>query len=218
MKRLFLVALAVTGALFGTAGAQAKGPPDGVDICGASGTCVHLSTQDAETNWPLWAPPSPDQTDRASAVRPFLVVHWHWPNQPETSAYYVPASGKVRQLDTNGFLAWYDLADATSVRTKTASLDPFPVPRVTRVTVGTRRVRDPESYLQLFGRGYEVFPAILPGWQPIRFTADTASPWTDAATDVRIASRGSLLWIDGTILKIPLQLAQRIRRGASLRG
>lgn len=174
--------------------------------------------QEAETNWALWALPSPYQTDRASAVQPFLVVHWHWPNQPETSAYYVPASGKVRQLDTNGFLAWYDLADPTSVRTKTASLDPFPVPRVTRVTVGTRRVRDPESYVRLFRRGYEVFPAILPGWLRIRFLADTASPWTDAATDVRIARRGSFLWIDGTILRIPLQLARRIRRGASLLG
>ena len=72
MKRLFLVAFAVAGALFGTAGAQAKGPPDGVDICGASGTCVHLSTQDAETNWPLWAPPSPYQTDRASYIDAFF--------------------------------------------------------------------------------------------------------------------------------------------------
>ena len=41
---------------------------------------------------------------------------------------------------------------------------------------------------------------------------------TDAATDVRVSRRGAYLWIDGSILKIPLQLAQRIRRGVSLRG
>jgi hypothetical protein len=179
---------------------------------------VHLSVQDAEKNWALWALPSPYQTDRASAVGPFLVVRWHWPGQPQNSAYYVPASGKVRQVDANGFLAWYDLTDESGVRTMTASLDPFPVPRLTRVTVGGRAVRDPQSYVRLFASGYEVFPGILPAWLRIRLSAGAPSPWTDGATDVRIARRGGLVWIDGTILRIPLQLALQIRRGASLRG
>ena len=216
MNRTLLAALAAFAALFSAAGAQAKAPPGGVDVCGASGACVHLTMQDAETNWALWAPPTPYQSARASIAAPFLVVRWHWPGGPEQSAYYVPASGKVRQLDANGFLSWFDLTDAQSVRAMTASLDAYPVPSVTRVTVGGRAVSDPQSYLQLFGIGLEVFPAILPGWLRVRLTADSPSPWTDGRNDVRISRTGRLLWIDGTIFRIPLQLAKRIRARRSV--
>jgi hypothetical protein len=45
----------------------------------------------------------------------------------------------------------------------------------------------------------------------------SGNPWTDGANDVRVSRRGGYLLIDGATIKIPLQLAQRIRRGASLR-
>ena len=90
--------------------------------------------------------------------------------------------------------------------------------RVTRVTVGGRPVRDPQSYLRLFGRGDQDGPVREPHWLRISFTPATANPWTDEATDVRVSRRGGYLLIDGATIRIPLQLAQRIRRGASLRG
>jgi hypothetical protein len=217
MRRILFVALATTSALLGATGAQAKAPPDGVDVCGASETCVHLTVQQAETNWALWSPPDPYNSVRPSAIAPFLLVRWHWPEQAAQSAYYVPSSGKVRQVDERGSLAWYSLTDAKAVRTLTANVDTFPVPNVTHVTIGGRVARDPQSYLRVFSVGQETFPAILPGWLRVRLTGDTPSPWTDTASDVRISRRGRLLWLDGTILRIPLPLAQRIRAGRSLR-
>lgn len=216
MTRTLFAALAASAALFVAAGAQAKAPPDGVDVCGASGTCVHLTMQDAETNWALWAAPTPYNSSHPSVVAPFLLVGWHWPGQAEQTAYYVPATGKVRQLDANGFLSWFDLSDAQIIRTLTAKLDPYPVPTVTGVTVRGRPVDDPQSYLKLFAGGTEWFPALLPAWLRVRFTSDSPSPWTDGRNDVRISRTGRLLWIDGTMFKIPLQLARRVRARRSL--
>ncbi len=201
--------------LFFAAGAQAKAPPDGVDICGASGTCVHLTAADAETNWALWAAPSMSDSARTSAVAPFLLVHWHWTGLAMQTAYYVPATGGVRQIQGES-LSWFDLQDPGSIRTLTATLETFPAPTFTRVTVGGRAVADPQSYAKLFAVGTETFPAILPGWLRVRFSADAPSPWTDGREDVRISRTGRVLWVDGTTLRIPLQLARRIRARRSL--
>jgi len=216
MKRLFFVALVSTGALFGTAGAQAKAPPDGVQICGANGECVKVDRQIAEDEWSLWG--TAGYATETAAVSRFYLVRWHWPNMPEQTAYYVPASGKVRQIDNEHGALWYDLHDPRALRTRTATLVGFQAPRVTRVTVGGRPVRDPQSYLRLFGRGDQDWPVREPHWLRISFTPATANPWTDEATDVRVSRRGGYLLIDGATIRIPLQLAQRIRRGASLRG
>jgi hypothetical protein len=218
MKRLILVSLVTTGALLGTAGAQAKAPPDGVQICGADGACVHLSAQDVEQEWALWSPADPYKGSAPAAVSRFYVLRWHWPDGPENAGYYVPAAGKVRQLAQDGSAGWFDLRDARGLRSLTSTLPAFPAPTFTRVKVGSRAVRDPRSYALLFGRGHEVWPMILPGWFRLMFAAKSPNPWSDPGTDVRISQRGALLWENGTIVKIPLQLAQRIRRGASLRG
>src|SRR5437588_10939846 len=215
MNRTLCGALAAAAALLVASGAQAKAPPDGVDVCGASGACVHVTMDQAEANWALWAPPASEEATRPSAVAPFLVVRWHWPGATEQTAYYVPATDKVRQANATDF-AWYSLSDAASIRTLTANLDTYPIPTLTRVTVGGRAVSDPQSYIRLFGMGTEVFPAILPRWLGVRFTADEPSPWTDGRNDVRVSRTGRLLWLDGTMLRIPLRLAQRIRARRSL--
>jgi len=212
MIRLLIAALV---ALFAVAGAQAKAPPDGVDICGTVGACVHLTWQQAEPNWALWSWPTLEDSVRPSAVAPFLLVHWQWPGEGQKTAYYVPATGKIRQTG-GGAVSWFKLADATGLPARTASLTPFPVPQLTRVTVGGRSVRDPQSYLEVFGAGVNSFTAILPRWLPIKFFAFAPSPWTDGVDEVWISRKGGLLWIDGNIVRIPLQLAQRIRARRSL--
>src|SRR5438128_1771795 len=78
MKRLFLVALAAAAALFGTAGAQAKAPPDGIDICGATEACLHLAVSDAESEWSLWS--TAGYAVPASGASSFYVLRWNWPN------------------------------------------------------------------------------------------------------------------------------------------
>jgi hypothetical protein len=217
MNRTLCAAFLVVAALFAAGGAQAKAPPDGVDICGADGACVHLTMEQAEMNWALWSPPSPYDSLRPSPVAPFLLVHWHWPGEAVRTGYYIPSAGKTRQVDENGFLAWYKLADANSVRSATAGLKPFAVPHITRVTVAGRAVSDPESYLDLFNSGYDWFAVMQPTWLRITFSADAPSPWTDGADDIRIARKGRLLWLDGSIVRIPLRVAQLIRAHRSLR-
>jgi hypothetical protein len=215
MSRAFCAVFVLLGALFVVAGAQAKAPPDGVDICGADGACVHLTMEQAEQNWALWSSAN-SQSDAPATVAPFFLVRWHWPGDSvERTAYYVPSTGQVRQHEPD-FTSWWNLQDAGGMRALTAGLTPFPVPRVTRVTVGGHAVRDPQSYLNIFGAGKAWFAAILPHWLRITFTADAPSPWTDGADDYFISRKGRLLWIDGNIVRIPLQLAQRIRARRSL--
>jgi hypothetical protein len=197
-------------------GAQAKAPPGGVALCGANGACVQLTTPDAETNWAFWSPPSVSDDTSASRVAPFLLVHWKWDGQTEQSAYYVPSTGKVRQVDANGNHSWFGVKDALRIRDLTASLAPFPAPVLTRVTVGGKPVADPQSYAKLFSVGHEWLPWQYPRFIRVRFTSDTASPWTDGHVDVRVSRIGRLLWVDGTTFRIPLQLAQRIRARRSL--
>jgi hypothetical protein len=213
-----VVAISVALALLGAAGAQAKAPPDGVQICGADGACINVSPQQAEQEWALWSPGDPYEGSAAASVSPFYVVHWHWPGGPVNTGYYIPAAGKTWQRADDGSASWFDVHDARGLRSMTASLQPFGAPRFARVMVGRRVVRDPGSYATLFGRGYDVWPMIMPGWIPVRFEAATPNPWSDPGTDVRISYRGALLWESGTIVKIRLGLARRIRRGASLRG
>src|SRR5207302_10142265 len=142
---------------------------------------------------------------------------WHGVGQPMQTAYYVPATGKVRQLDGNGFRSWFNLADARGIRALTASLDAYPAPVFTKVTVGGRAVADPRSYAKLFSVGTEWLPIQYPRFIRIQFAANTPSPWTDGREDVRISRTGRLLWVDGSTFRIPLQLAQRIRARRSLR-
>jgi hypothetical protein len=46
--------------------------------------------------------------------------------------------------------------------------------------------------------------------------ASAPSPWRHGADDFLISKKGRLLWIDGDLVRIPLQLAQRIRARRSL--
>jgi hypothetical protein len=210
-----LVAIAATSLLLAS-GAQAKAPPGGVDLCGANGACLNVATQDAETNWALWAPPNFTDAKPASPVAPFLIVRWHWTDQAPETAYYVPSTGKVRHVDSGGLRAWFNLQDAQRIRTLAANLDPYPAPVFSSVTVGGKPVADPQSYAKLFSMGHEWFPLNYPRFIRIRFASDTPSPWTDSYSDVRISRTGRLLWIDRTTFKIPLQLARRIRARQSL--
>jgi hypothetical protein len=209
------VVIAATSLLLAS-GAEAKAPPGGVDLCGASGACVNVTTPDAETNWALWAPPNFTDAKPASRVAPFLLVRWHWPNEQTQTAYYVPSTGKVRQVDANGMRSWFDLQDAQRIRTLTANLDAYPAPVFTSVTVGGKPVADPQSYAKLFAMGREWFPLQYPRFIRIRFASDTPSPWTDSYSDVRISRTGRLLWVDRTTFRIPLRLARRIRARQSL--
>jgi hypothetical protein len=212
------VAVVLAGILLGASGAQAKAPPDGVQVCGIDAVCTQLGWQDAEQlPMALWS----DSYDGAApaAASPFYVLHWHWSADEQHMAYYVPRAGKVWHVWPTGITEWSDLSSNTTVlHAASAALKPFPVPTIVSVTVGGRPARDPQSYLRLFGRGFLTWPVQEIRWIRVKIVGDAPSPWTDPSSEVFVSRHGRFLSVDGTILKIPLQLAQRIRHGASLRG
>ena len=122
--RIASLGAVLAASLLLAAGAEANAPPGGVDLCGASGDCVNVPVQDAETNWALWSPASQSDSSRTSAVAPFLLVRWQWPDQPMQTAYYVPSTGKTRQTDSTGFLvSWFKLQNAESALTAVKARD-----------------------------------------------------------------------------------------------
>jgi hypothetical protein len=206
MARLLAVAALVLSA---APAAQAKAPPD-LRLCGASG-CVAIASAAAE-QLPLW------HTDGAVAPgspAAFYVFRYRWrTTDAYETAYWVPSQNVLR-FATPYLAAWYRVS-SPSLMPFAAGVTPFAKPRISSVTVGTRHVRAPTTYLRLLavGRATNVFPAV--GWLSVRFDAGASNPWTDARANVRLSRTGSYLLRDDTVFVIPKRIADRARRGLAL--
>jgi hypothetical protein len=211
MKRssLALVVAAVSVAV--VPGAQAKEPPDGAEVCGASG-CVHLTQAQAT---PLWSS-SRDVTSPLRSPAPFYVLRWHWhPADREQTAYYVPTADALRWSD--GTWLVLDPISAAAFETAVAPVSPHPVMLPTTVMVGTKQARGPETYFRLLeGPGAGFTPVIR--WITVKMRSDSPSPWTDERSEIRISARGRsrLVLVDGWLHRVPLWVANRARRGLPL--
>ena len=195
---------------FAVPAAQAKAPPLGVKICGAT-ACRSVSQEDAERMgiWHLASSVTPGKP------APFYVVRYRWnAKDPEQTSYWIPSTGLLRVVTPN-LISWY--------RFGRGALEPFvtdpaaiTMPRITAVTVRGRAVRGPASYVRLFteGRRVDVWPEY--SWLRVRFTSTAPSPWTDASADVRISSGGAFLLRDDIVFAIPKRMADRVRRGLAL--
>jgi hypothetical protein len=180
---------------------------------------------------------------RPPPASPFYSVRWSyadgrlagWP-----AVYYVPSAGLVR-VDETALGSWVPVREAhVAFAQATRGIAAFPRPRVTRVEVGTRRARAPTSYLRLYelvSRGDRVPDPVGPRpalewrnydvlaqyyardrrlWIPIRFTTTVPSPWSDEAAQLSIGRGRDLLRGDGTVVRLPHALADRVRLGLSL--
>jgi hypothetical protein len=213
MRRAALVVLAL---LVAGPAAQAKAPPFGVDVCGAS--CIHLDSQTAERLpgifWNSASPIAP------VAPAPFYVLRWQWEEGgPTTTAYYVPSRSAVYDT-TNGGVGWERLDAFTAQQAPSvfAPLPPAPEPTFARVTVGGRGVEDPASYARLYHAGRLVWPdPPVAKWVRVVAESTQPSPWTGRDADVEISARGGYLSIHSWVFKIPKRLAARARAGLSLR-
>jgi hypothetical protein len=155
--------------------------------------------------------------------------------------YFVPSSGLVRNDDGRGSPYWTRLESTPEALAKAAKvLRPFPAPRLTRAVVGNRVAKDPQSYLRLFrirATGDAVADPAGPRPEEIATTDQIASywkrvgrvyrdvqlvsrrdsPWSDWKSSLWIGRRLDLVMRDSEIVRIPHALAERIRRGESLR-
>jgi hypothetical protein len=229
MRLMVFILLFAAAILATTTSAEAKAPPSGFELCGPS-ACASISAFDdieplaidifygGGGSKELWTPVVP--------AAPFYAVHWAFDPSQRHTGYYVPLLNAFRYTgdaagpeSTTGTVHWLKLGpDARGTFERlTATLAPFSVPTLTRVTIGGRPVQDPGSYLRLWSIGRPALTWPATGFIRIRATANVSSPWADAASDLRIARRGPYLVRDSSVYRIPAQLARRVRARASLR-
>jgi hypothetical protein len=228
MRRHLLVATACALGL--TSASSAKEEMWGLRICGASG-CRDI------LRWQNWVDGT--TTGPVSASAYFSISYLDRRGKPVSSdwpsLYYVPAADVLRR--DGGIATWVSPSGA-DLREAVRGLRPFPRPRLARVIVGDRRARDPDSYLRLYELPSSQRPPADPAgtkpsdrnalwryyervrrhWIAVNLWSARPTPWGDGANFVWISRRGALLRRDGELLRIPPALAERVRRGASLRG
>ena len=228
MRRPAIAALLTAWFLVVTAGAEAKEPPTGFQLCGSNG-CASIGMDDGEPlaislffgggSVELWTP--------AATPAPFYSLRWSYQQGQLHTAYFVPDLSMVRfvgdsasaTVDPRGAIHWLRLdAQARAILDRIATpVQPTPTPSPSTVMVGGKAVQDPASYLRLWSVGKPTYSWPRGGFLKIKVTCDVASPWTDESAHLSIARRGPFLLRDSTVLRIPAKLAQHVRARVSLR-
>lgn len=212
MKRL-LVSVGAAALLLGGVGAQAKLPPEGVEFCGVD-ACTRLTASEAHQilfRAGVALPPA--------RPAPFYVLRWSWSDGEQFTAYWLPGAKVIRRT-ADKTVVWERVVGSLAEPLERAAvgLRPFQPLAPDRVFVGGRRVSNPQSYLRLFAMGTEVDQwRGARGWIRVRIESDRPSPWTDGAVYVAISRAGGFVLRDWAVYRIPAALAERVRRGSSLR-
>ena len=212
MDRRTFLALATVAALATAGGGQAKAPSDGILVCGA-GACSQLSQQDA-----LYVPLSGGSTTEPTALSTYYVVRWQWPGQEEQTAYYI-RSAQVLRVVIEDEAIWIGLGTGGEqvLSHVTNGLQPFKPPHLTRVTIGRKVARRPDTYARLFRGAFVASTPGAYGWIPVRMRGDRPSPWSDDFTHVRISRRAAYVRIDGSDFRLPSRIARLARQRLPLR-
>jgi hypothetical protein len=146
MGRLVVFAAFAASVLIVTTGAQAKAPPSGFEVCGAQ-TCTAISAfAEAEPlAIGLWFGGDEGSAELAMPMAPpapFFVLHWAFQPGDVHTGYYVPQLNLFRYVGdpsgaSNGKVHWMKLGtrSRTILERLTATLEPFPAPVPSRVTV-----------------------------------------------------------------------------------
>ena len=164
MRRAAIAALLTAWFLVVTAGAEAKEPPAGFQLCGSNG-CATIGMDDGEPlaislffgggSVELWTP--------AATPAPFYSLRWSYQQVQLHTAYFVPDLNLVRfvgdsasaTVNPRGAIHWLRLdSRARAILDRiAATLQPTPVPSPSTVMVGGKAVQDPASYLRLWSVG-----------------------------------------------------------------
>jgi hypothetical protein len=230
MKHMAIAAVLAAAIFSLTGSAQAKAPPSGFELCGP-GACTTINAfSDAEplaidlfygggNSTELWSARVPPA--------PFFSVRWSFAPGGTHVGYYVPLLNVFRYVGdpgtatetATGLVHWIKLGPGarTIFERLTSTLQPYPAPVLSRVTVGGKPVQDPASYMRLWSVGKPAYTWPVTGFMKIKTTSDLASPWTDTGATLEIARRGPYLTRDSTVYRIPARLARLVRARTSLR-
>ena len=186
-----VVLLAAAIALVLPAAAAAK-ELSAATVCGAKGcTTFQRPSMDIASG-------GDGVTEPAPAAAPYYTVKLTVDEQGHRESwtvFYVPGADMVVYRDEVGRTAFETLSgDAQRAYHRyTEGIAPYAAPTITRVTVGGKRVADPQSYLSLFTAraAGEAYPAAA-DFVPIALHASRPSPWTDGRYLMFSASTGSL--------------------------
>ena len=213
-KTFVLVALA---ALTVPANAAAK-EISAAKVCGAS-ACVTTTDKAAlmqmtQSSTPLATrPPAPTSyyeiTLEVSEPDHGVVGSWN--------AWFVPTAGTLSTRGESGSPEWSSIGSESVdfLKTTAANLEPFPTPTFTRVLLGRRAVRDPNSYRGLFDPSWPLVATSASDWKPITIFASAANPWTDGS-HLLYSPRKNVLWRGAERLRVPAQIAANIEARRSL--
>lgn len=231
MRRLVVFAALATSVLITTAGAQAKAPPSGFQVCGLQACTAISAFADAEPLaiglWYGGDEGSAELSTPMASPAAFFVLRWSFQQGDVHTGYYVPLLDMFRYVgdpaspvkQSNGMTHWLKLGQRarTVLDRLTSTLEPFPAPVLSRVTVAGKAVRDPQSYVRLWSVGRPTYAWPRGGFVRIKVTCDLPSPWTDGPAKLSVSRRGGYLLRESTVLRIPLQLARQVRARAPLR-
>jgi hypothetical protein len=156
------------------------------------------------------------------APAPFLRLEY-WVRGDRTSGpsfvqYYVPSKGVAEVMTGPDSWTWVR-PDAVSAVLRRVSRKgtPFRTPRILAVTVGGKTVRDPASYVSLFGPAdkADIFPD-EPDWQRIVVKTSAPSPWSTSAATLEYSKNTNVLWRGNDFVTVAADIASRIEARQSL--
>ena len=136
------------------------------------------------------------------------------------SQYYVPSVGRLAIETDPGRWSWVRAGALRPLLNRvSAGARPFPAPRITRVEIAGRAVRDPGSYARLFRLRTPThdYPQ-NPDWKPIRLVTANPSPWSTHAATLEYSPSTNVLWRGSEFVAVPPTLASRLKARKSLGG
>ena len=222
-KRLGAATLLAAAALIGAGIAQGK-ELSAFKTCGPSG-CISV------TNRTLLRSLIHGVEAQGEAVRaptpppaPFLRLEFWVQGDlaagPSFVQYYVPSRGLVALMTDPAAWTWVRPGILGALLDRvTTGVAPFEAPRISRVTIGGKSVRDPTSYVRLFRlqRKAESFPD-EPDWQRIVIETAGPTPWSTRAATLEYSASTNVLWRGSQFVEVPSTLATRLEDRKSLAG
>jgi hypothetical protein len=213
----------------------------GVRLCGASGCRATVYDEVRPLHDAIWS----GRVVAPALAQPYYSVtltdRRGRPLSHSPAYYYVPAARAIR----DGFAAFPEWRRAGAALARAArGIAPFRAPRVVAGDVDGQAVRDPGSYIRLWkvvaparaiadpaGRQPRVngwgrlddaelrryWGRVHRHWLPVNLWTGRPSPWSDGNSFVWVGRRRDLIKRDGQIVRVRHDLAERVRRGLSLR-
>lgn len=217
MRKIALVVLVAAGLLVAAGAAQAKEVMS-LKVCGVSG-CKEADSDSLKGWWPEGST-DPAQVARTSPAPYYTVTTGYGENGQlvhTQQAYWLPLSGLMQ--DRSGYTTdpWWKLFpnQRELLHGLVSDVDPF-APQITGVTVGGRKVTDPNSYLRLFGKLPFASFASKGHFVKIVVHAAQANPWMGQVERMNYEPHLRILGRRGGPFRVPKSMGKRVMHRASL--